>query len=229
MNSNNINWQAPDLTLTWQAPTIETPRLEAPVPRVVEQTSRGERSYDIYSRMLKDRIIFLDGPLDDHVANLIIAQFLFLEAEDPDKDINFYLNCPGGYFSAGLALYDTIKYLKCDVSTLCMGQASSTAALLLACGAPSKRYALPNSRVTLYEPRGGSSGQATDLKIVQNEISFMREKFIELLSEHTKRPAKTIASDIIRTLYLTAEDSLEYGLVDKVIDNSAKSKTSGRV
>jgi ATP-dependent Clp protease, protease subunit len=189
------------------------------VPMVVEQTGHGERAFDIYSRLLKDRIIFLGSPIDDNVANLVIAQLLFLQAEDPERDIYLYINTPGGSVSAGLAVYDTIQYISNDVVTICMGQASSMGAVLLAAGAKGKRSALVNSRVMIHQPLGGSQGQASMLEIYTKEILKIRDRLYEILAKHTGQTAKKIALDSDRDFFMSAEESLEYGLVDKVIEN----------
>ena len=188
------------------------------VPMVVEQTSRGERAYDIYSRLLKERVIFLVGPIDDHVANVIVAQMLFLEAENPEKDISFYINSPGGVVTAGMAIYDTMQYIKPDVSTICVGQAASMGALLLAAGAAGKRYALPNSRVMIHQPLGGFQGQATDIDIHAREILTLRHKLNEILAKHTGQSLETIARDTERDNFKSAQDSKAYGLVDEVLE-----------
>lgn len=187
------------------------------VPIVVEQTSRGERSYDIYSRLLKDRIVFLGSEVNDQVANLIIAQFLFLEAEDPDKDIHFYINSPGGSATAALAMYDTMQYIKPDVSTICMGQAASAGALLLSAGAPGKRYALPYSRIMIHQPAGGASGKATDAEIMIKELLRIREIQNEILSKHCGKPIETVAKDVERDYFMSAKEAKEYGLIDKIV------------
>lgn len=187
------------------------------IPIVVEQSSRGERAYDIYSRLLKDRIIFLGTPVDDYVANLIIAQLLFLESEDPDKDINFYINSPGGVVTSGLAIYDTIQYIKPDVSTLCMGQAASMGTLLLAAGTPEKRFSLPHSRIHIHQPMGGVQGQATDIDIHAKEILKLRERLNEILSKHTDQKLEKIAQDTERDYFMSALEAVEYGLIDRVI------------
>ena len=189
------------------------------VPIVVEQTSHGERSYDIYSRLLKDRIVFLDGPIDDHTANVIIAQFLFLEAEDPDKDIHFYINSPGGVVTAGMAIYDTMQYIKCDVSTFCIGMAASMGAFLLSSGAKGKRIALPNSEIMIHQPliSGGLSGQCTDIKIASDHLVRVRKKMNEILAENTGKPLEVIERDTERDNYMYAPEAKEYGLIDKVI------------
>ena len=188
------------------------------VPMVVEQTSRGERAYDIYSRLLKERVIFLVGGVDDHVANVIVAQMLFLEAENPEKDISLYINSPGGVVTAGLAIYDTMQYIKPDVSTICVGQAASMGALLLASGAKGKRYALPNSRVMIHQPLGGFQGQATDIDIHAREILTLRAKLNAILSHHTGQSLETIERDTERDNFKSAADSQAYGLVDQVLE-----------
>ncbi len=187
------------------------------IPIVVEQDSRGERAYDIYSRLLKDRILFLGSPIEDHVANLIIAQLLFLEADDPDKDIHMYINSPGGVVTSGLAIYDTMQYIKPNISTLCLGQASSMGALLLAAGAPGLRYALPHSRILIHQPLGGFQGQATDVDIQAREILRMREELNNILVRHTGQPYEKIQKDTDRDFFMTGEQAKEYGIVDKVI------------
>jgi ATP-dependent Clp protease protease subunit len=188
------------------------------IPVVVEQSPRGERAYDIYSRLLKERIIFLGGPVTDDAANVIIAQLLFLEAEDPDKDITFYINSPGGVVTAGLAIYDTMQYIKSDIATLCMGQAASMGAFLLAAGAPGKRYALPNSRILIHQPMGGYQGQASDIDIHAREILRMREDLNRLLAHHTRQPLEKIQADTERDYFMSASEAKEYGLIDKVLD-----------
>ena len=188
------------------------------VPMVVEQTSRGERAYDIYSRLLKERVIFLVGGVDDHVANVIVAQMLFLEAENPEKDISLYINSPGGVVTAGMAIYDTMQYIRPDVSTICVGQAASMGALLLASGAKGKRYALPNSRVMIHQPLGGFQGQASDIEIHAREILALKQKLNEVLSKHTGQPLETIARDTERDNFKSAEAAHEYGLVDQVLE-----------
>jgi ATP-dependent Clp protease protease subunit len=187
------------------------------IPIVVEQTGRGERSYDIYSRLLKERIIFLGGGIDDHVANLIIAQLLFLEADDPDKDIHMYINSPGGIVTSGLAIYDTMQYIKPNISTLCLGQASSMGALLLTAGTKGMRYALPHSRILIHQPLGGFQGQATDVDIQAREILRMREELNNILVRHTGQPYEKIEKDTDRDFFMTGEQAREYGIVDKVI------------
>lgn len=192
------------------------------VPMVVEQTSRGERAYDIYSRLLKERLIFLVGPIDDHMANVIVAQLLFLEAENPEKDISIYINSPGGIVTAGLAIYDTMQFIKPDVSTICVGQAASMGALLLAAGAKGKRYALPNSRIMIHQPLGGFQGQATDIEIHAREILALKQRLNEILSRHTGQSLDTIAEDTERDNFKSADAAREYGLVDEVIERRAE-------
>jgi ATP-dependent Clp protease, protease subunit len=187
------------------------------VPMVVEQSPRGERAYDIYSRLLKERIIFLGSPVDDDVANVVIAQLLFLEAEDADKDITFYINSPGGVVTAGLAIYDTMQYVKNDIATLCMGQAASMGALLLAAGAPEKRYALPNARIMIHQPTGGFHGQASDIDIHAREILRMREDLNQILAKHTKQTIKKIRVDTERDNFMSASEAVKYGIIDKVL------------
>jgi ATP-dependent Clp protease, protease subunit len=186
------------------------------VPMVVEQTARGERAYDIYSRLLKDRIIFLVGPVEDHMANLVVAQMLFLESENPDKDINLYINSPGGSVTAGLSIYDTMQFVKPNVSTLCVGQAASMGAFLLAAGAPGKRYALPNSRMMLHQPSGGSRGVASDIEIQAQEILLMREQLNKIIAKHTGQDVETVAKDTDRDFWMSPDAAKEYGLVDQV-------------
>jgi ATP-dependent Clp protease, protease subunit len=188
-----------------------------PMPFVVEQTHRGERSYDIYSRLLKDRIVFLGTPVDDDVANVIIAQLLFLESEDPDKDISLYINSPGGVVSAGMAIYDTMQYVKPQVSTICLGQAASMGAFLLAGGAPGKRFALPNARVMIHQPSGGAGGQATDIEIAAKQILLLKKRLNEILARNSKQPLDRIEKDVERDFWLSAADAKEYGLIDEVI------------
>jgi ATP-dependent Clp protease protease subunit len=187
------------------------------IPMVIEQSGRGERAYDIYSRLLKERVVFLVGPVNEISANLIVAQLLFLESENPDKDIYFYINSPGGSVSAGLAIYDTMQFIKPDVSTLCIGQAASMGALLLAAGEKDKRFALPNSRVMIHQPMGGFSGQASDVEIHAREILFLRQRLNEILAKHTGQSVDTIAKDTDRDNFLSAENAVKYGLVDKVL------------
>jgi len=187
------------------------------IPIVIEQSSRGERAYDIYSRLLKDRIVFLGTPLTDEVANLLIAQFLFLESEDPDKDINLYINSPGGMVSSGMAIYDTMRYVKSDISTLCMGQAASMAAVLLTAGTDGKRYALPNARVLIHQPMGSFQGQAADVAIQAKEILRMRETLNDMLALHTHQDIETIRKDTDRDFYMSGQEAKDYGIVDHVI------------
>ena len=189
------------------------------VPMVVEQTARGERAYDIYSRLLKERVIFLVGPVDDHTANVIVAQFLFLESENPDKDINLYINSPGGSVSAGLAIYDTMQFIKPDVSTMCVGQAASMGALLLTAGAKGKRYCLPHSRVMIHQPLGGYQGQATDIEIHTREILKIRSQLNDLLAFHTGQSVETIAADTERDNFMGPVEAKEYGLIDELIES----------
>lgn len=187
------------------------------VPMVVEQSGRGERAYDIYSRLLKDRIIFLGGPIDDNVANVVIAQLLFLESEDPDKDIHLYINSPGGVVTAGLAIYDTMQYIKPDVSTICIGQAASMGSVLLAAGAKGKRYTLPYSRIMIHQPLGGAQGQSTDIQIQAREILRIRETLNEILSRHTGQSVKKLTEDTERDNFMSALEAKKYGLIDEVI------------
>ena len=189
------------------------------VPMVVEQTSRGERAYDIYSRLLKERVIFLVGPVDDHTANVIVAQFLFLESENPDKDINLYINSPGGSVSAGLAIYDTMQFIKPDVSTMCVGQAASMGALLLTAGAKGKRFCLPHSRVMIHQPLGGYQGQATDIEIHTREILKIRSQLNDQLAFHTGQSVETIAADTERDNFMGPVEAKEYGLIDELIES----------
>jgi ATP-dependent Clp protease protease subunit len=187
------------------------------IPMVVEQTSRGERSYDIYSRLLKERIIFLGSPIDDYVANLVIAQLLFLASEDPDKDINLYVNSPGGSVSAGLAIYDTMQFIKPDVSTICVGMAASMGQLLLTAGADGKRFALPNSRIMMHQPSGGTQGQSVDIEIYTKEIIRTRENLYEITAKHSKKSLDQIRKDADRDYYMTAQEAVDYGIIDKII------------
>ncbi|WP_347329735.1 ATP-dependent Clp endopeptidase proteolytic subunit ClpP [Marinimicrobium locisalis] len=187
------------------------------IPMVVEQTARGERSYDIYSRLLKERVIFLVGQVEDHMANLVVAQLLFLEAENPDKDIHLYINSPGGSVTAGMAIYDTMQFIKPDISTMCIGQACSMGSFLLAAGAAGKRYCLPNSRVMIHQPSGGAQGQASDIHIQAREILSIRERLNQLMAHHTGQSVEQIALDTERDNFMSAERSVEYGLVDKVV------------
>ena len=191
------------------------------IPMVVEQSPRGERAYDIYSRLLKERIIFLGTPVTDEIASLVIAQMLFLEAEDPDKDITFYVNSPGGGVTAGLAIYDTMQYVRCDIVTLCMGQAASMGALLLTAGAKGKRYALPNSRILIHQPMGGFQGQATDIDIHAQEILRVRNDLNKILASHTGQNVRKIKKDTDRDYFMNAEEAKKYGIIDKVLDKRA--------
>jgi ATP-dependent Clp protease protease subunit len=196
------------------------------VPMVVEQTARGERAYDIYSRLLKDRIIFLVGPVEDHMANLVVAQMLFLESENPDKDIHLYINSPGGSVTAGMSIYDTMQFIRPDVSTLCVGQAASMGAFLLAAGSAGKRYALPNSRMMLHQPSGGSRGVAADIEIQAQEILLARERLNKIIAEHTGQEIDRVATDTDRDFWMSPEEAQEYGLVDSVQTNRhTKSET----
>ena len=192
------------------------------MPMVIEQSGRGERAYDIYSRLLRERVIFLVGPVDDMTANVIVAQLLFLEADNPDKDISLYINSPGGSVTAGMAIYDTMQFIKPDVSTLCIGQAASMGALLLAAGEKGKRFCLPNSRVMIHQPLGGFQGQASDIEIHAKEILFLKEKLNQILATHTGQTLKKIAADTDRDNFLSAEQSVEYGMVDQVISKRSQ-------
>jgi ATP-dependent Clp protease protease subunit len=202
--------------MTWKNSQPETQGLGL-IPMVIEQSGRGERAYDIYSRLLKERVVFLVGPVTEVTANLIVAQLLFLESENPDKDIYFYINSPGGSVSAGLAIYDTMQFVKPDVSTLCIGQAASMGALLLAAGDKDKRFALPNSRIMIHQPMGGFQGQASDVEIQAREILYLRQRLNEILARHTGQTVETIAKDTDRDNFLSGEDAVKYGLVDKVL------------
>ncbi|MGF1753916.1 ATP-dependent Clp endopeptidase proteolytic subunit ClpP [Vibrio makurazakiensis] len=193
--------------------------MDALVPMVVEQTSRGERSYDIYSRLLKERVIFLTGQVEDHMANLVVAQLLFLESENPDKDIFLYINSPGGSVTAGMSIYDTMQFIKPNVSTVCMGQACSMGAFLLAGGAEGKRYVLPNSRVMIHQPLGGFQGQASDIQIHAQEILTIKQKLNKLLAEHTGQPLEVVEQDTDRDNFMSADQAVEYGLVDAVLNH----------
>ena len=187
------------------------------IPMVIEQTGRGERAYDIYSRLLKDRIVFIGETIDDHLSNLVVAQLLFLESDNPDKDVNVYINSPGGIITSGLAIYDTMQYIKCPVSTICVGQAASMAAVLLAGGDAGKRIALPSSRIMLHQPLGGAQGQAIDIQIHAREIMRLKDRIHEILVKHTGRTEKEIEADTDRDFYMSAEEALNYGIIDKVI------------
>ena len=191
------------------------------VPMVIETSGRGERAYDIYSRMLKERVVFLVGPVNESTANLVVAQLLFLESENPDKDIHFYINSPGGSVSAGLAIYDTMKFIKPDVSTLCIGQAASMGAFLLSAGEKGKRYCLPNSRVMIHQPMGGFQGQATDIEIHAKEILYLRSRLNQMMSEHTGQPIDVIERDTDRDYFMGAEEAVNYGLIDSVLKSRA--------
>ena len=188
------------------------------VPIVVEQTARGERSYDIYSRLLKERLVFIVGPIDDYMANVVMAQMLFLESENPDKDINVYINSPGGIVTAGLAIYDTMQFVKPDVSTMCVGQAASMGSLLLAGGAKGKRYCLPHSRIMIHQPHGGAQGQASDIEIQAKEILYLRERLNDIFVKHTGQTVEQIQRDTDRDRFMSGEEALKYGLIDKVLD-----------
>ncbi|ULQ45986.1 ATP-dependent Clp endopeptidase proteolytic subunit ClpP [Flagellatimonas centrodinii] len=195
-----------------------TPPQSMLVPMVVEQTARGERAFDIFSRLLKERVIFLVGPIDDGVANLVVAQMLFLESENPDKDIHLYINSPGGVITSGMAIYDTMQFIKPDVATMCLGQACSMGSFLLAAGAAGKRYCLPNSRVMIHQPSGGAQGQATDIEIQAREILYLRERLNALLAQHTGQPLERIERDVERDFFMNAEASKDYGLVDSIVE-----------
>ena len=203
--------------ITMQDRLISEPQGLGLIPMVIEQSGRGERAYDIYSRLLKERVVFLVGPVNEMTANLIVAQLLFLESENPEKDISFYINSPGGSVSAGLAIYDTMQFVKPDVSTLCIGQAASMGAFLLAAGAKEKRFALPNSRVMIHQPMGGFQGQASDVEIHAREILYLRGRLNELMAKHTGKDVKSIEHDTDRDNFLSAEEAVKYGLVDKVL------------
>ncbi|MDR3418979.1 MAG: ATP-dependent Clp endopeptidase proteolytic subunit ClpP [Nevskia sp.] len=191
------------------------------VPMVVEQTARGERAFDIYSRLLKERVVFVVGPIDDMMANLVVAQLLFLEAENPDKDIHLYINSPGGVITSGLSIYDTMRFIKPDVSTMCIGQAASMGSFLLSAGAKGKRFALPNSRVMIHQPSGGAQGQATDIEIQAREILYLRERLNRMYSEHTGQPVERIARDVERDFFMSTEQAKEYGLIDQILERRA--------
>ena len=193
------------------------------VPMVVEQTARGERAFDIYSRLLKERVVFIVGPIDDFMANLVVAQLLFLEAENPDKDIHLYINSPGGVITSGLSIYDTMKFIKPDVSTMCIGQACSMGSFLLSAGTKGKRFALPNSRVMIHQPSGGAQGQATDIEIQAREILYLRERLNRLYADHTGQTLEKVARDVERDYFMSAEAAKEYGLIDQILDRRAVS------
>ncbi len=194
------------------------------VPMVVEQTARGERAYDIYSRLLKDRVVFVVGPIDDHMANLIVAQLLFLESENPDKDIHLYINSPGGIVTAGLSVYDTMQFIKPDVSTICLGQAASMGALLLTAGAAGKRFCLPHSRIMIHQPSGGFQGQASDIDIHAREVLKLRQRLNEIMARHTGQPVEKVAADSDRDNFMDGERAVEYGLIDTVLQKRAESE-----
>jgi len=196
-------------------------RMQHLVPMVVEQTPRGERAFDIYSRLLKERVVFVIGPIDDHMANLIVAQLLFLESENPDKDIHLYINSPGGVITSGLSILDTMRFIKPDVSTMCLGQAASMGAVLLAAGAKGKRYALPHSRVMIHQPSGGTQGQATDIEIQAKEILYMRERLNKVMADCTGQPVEKVARDVERDLFMSAEQAKTYGIVDTILERRA--------
>jgi ATP-dependent Clp protease, protease subunit len=198
-------------------PDIVT-RAQHLVPMVVEQTARGERAFDIYSRLLKERVVFIVGGIDDHMANLIVAQLLFLESENPDKDIHLYINSPGGVITSMFSIYDTMRFIKPDVATMCIGQAASAASFLLSAGAKGKRFALPNARVMIHQPSGGAQGQATDIEIQAREILYLRERLNRLMAEHTGQPIERIARDVERDLFMSAEQAKEYGLIDQILE-----------
>ncbi len=202
---------------TWSMNQLDPKNLGL-IPMVVEQTARGERSYDIYSRLLKERVIFCVGPIEDHMANLIVAQLLFLESENPDQDVHLYINSPGGSVTSGMAIYDTMQFIRPNVSTMCIGQAASMGALLLAGGAAGKRFCLPHSRMMIHQPLGGFQGQATDIEIHAKEILLIREKLNRILAKHTGQPIETIARDTDRDNFMSGEESVEYGLIDQVLE-----------
>ena len=199
------------------------------VPMVVEQTSRGERAYDIYSRLLKERVVFVVGPIDDYMANVVVAQLLFLESDNPDKDINLYINSPGGVVTAGLAIYDTMQYVRCDISTICVGQAASAASLLLMAGEKGKRYALPNSRVMIHQPSGGAQGQATDIEIQAREILYLRGRLNQIYVKHTGQALEQIERDMERDRFMSAEDAKGYGMIDSVLETRPRDVPVGGV
>ena len=217
----NSRWQEATHVGALDTQTLDTQALGM-VPMVIEQSGRGERAYDIYSRLLKERVVFLVGPVNEVSANLIVAQLLFLESENPEKDIFLYINSPGGSVSAGLAIYDTMQFIKPDVSTLCMGQAASMGALLLTAGAKGKRYCLPNSRVMIHQPMGGFQGQASDIEIHAKEILFLKARLNEIMAHHTGQPVENLARDTDRDNFLSATEAVNYGLVDRVINNRAE-------
>jgi len=210
-----------DFPFTTKNPTNIDVQANGLVPMVVEQSSRGERAYDIYSRLLKERVVFIVGQVEDHMANLIVAQLLFLESENPDKDIHLYINSPGGSVTAGLSIYDTMQFIKPDVSTMCIGQAASMGAFLLAAGAEGKRYCLPNARTMIHQPSGGAQGQATDIHIQSQEILKIKQRLNNLLASHTGQPVDKVEQDTERDNFMSADESKEYGLVDEVLDKRA--------
>ena len=210
-----------DFPVTTKNPTNIDVQANGLVPMVVEQSSRGERAYDIYSRLLKERVVFIVGQVEDHMANLIVAQLLFLESENPDKDIHLYINSPGGSVTAGLSIYDTMQFIKPDVSTMCIGQAASMGAFLLAAGAEGKRYCLPNARTMIHQPSGGAQGQATDIHIQSQEILKIKQRLNNLLASHTGQPVDKVEQDTERDNFMSADESKEYGLVDEVLDKRA--------
>lgn len=197
------------------------------VPMVVEQTARGERAFDIYSRLLKERVVFIVGPIDDYMANLVVAQLLFLESENPDKDIHLYINSPGGVITSGLSIYDTMKFIKPDVATMCIGQACSMGAFLLSAGTKGKRYSLPHSRIMIHQPSGGAQGQATDIEIQAREILFLRERLNKLMADHTGQPLDKITRDVERDYFMSADTAKEYGLIDHILDKRMPPATAG--
>jgi ATP-dependent Clp protease protease subunit len=213
--------------MNWMQDRYEEPQGLGLVPMVIEHSGRGERAYDIYSRLLKERVVFLVGPVNEVTANLIVAQLLFLESENPEKDISFYINSPGGSVSAGLAIYDTMQFIKPDVSTLCVGQAASMGAFLLGAGANGKRFALPNSRIMIHQPMGGFQGQASDIEIHAREILYLRERLNQLLSTHTGQDVEAIQRDTDRDNFLSAEEAVKYGLVDSVLVSRAEADGAG--
>ncbi len=213
--------------MIWMQDRVDDPQALGLVPMVIEHSGRGERAYDIYSRLLKERVVFLVGPVNEVTANLIVAQLLFLESDNPEKDISFYINSPGGSVSAGLAVYDTMQFIKPDVSTLCVGQAASMGAFLLGAGAKNKRFALPNSRIMIHQPMGGFQGQASDIEIHAKEILYLRERLNQLLSKHTGQDVETILRDTDRDNFLGAEEAVKYGLVDSVLVTRAETEEAG--
>jgi ATP-dependent Clp protease protease subunit len=222
---SNITWESPFSPSAGASATsasaLDTRNLGL-VPMVIEQSGRGERAYDIYSRLLRERVVFLVGPVNEVTANLIVAQLLFLESENPDKDIFFYINSPGGSVSAGMAIYDTMQFIKPDVSTLCVGQAASMGALLLCAGAKGKRYCLPNSRVMIHQPLGGFQGQASDIEIHAKEILFLKQRLTEIMAKHTGQPVEKLGRDTDRDNFLSADEAMTYGLIDKVLTSRAE-------